>query len=205
MTGPRRPTREASQLIDVGSVRLRRDSDLARARDIIDHAPSDDAEVQVHRATMLDLLDRCPDLADRDCRPGHLTGSALVVDDSSEHTLVMFHRKLQRWLQPGGHADGDTNLVAVALREASEETGIDGLCVDPVPLDLDVHRVAPPAEDAHLHLDVRFLVVAPPGAITRGNDESEALRWVTELELAGLGADPGLLRLARAGFKRRRA
>ena len=65
-----------------------------------------------------------PDVLDRRCRPGHLTGSALVVDPSDRRILVLFHTKLQRWLQPGGHADGDADLARVALREAAEETGI---------------------------------------------------------------------------------
>jgi len=124
------------------------------------------------------------------------------VDAAVERTLVMFHRKLQRWLQPGGHAEGDANLAGVALKEATEETGIEALRVDVLPIDLDIHEVAPPAEGPHLHLDVRFVVIAPPGAVEQGNDESEALRWVTIDELAELGVDRGTLRLARAGFAR---
>ena len=87
---------------------------------------------------------------------------------------------MQRWLQPGGHADGDGNLARVALREAEEETGIEGLRVLTPAIDLDVHvfHNAADAEPDHLHLDVRHLVVAPPGAVARGNEESEALRWV---------------------------
>jgi len=108
----------------------------------------------------------------------------------------MFHTKLQRWLQPGGHADGNGNLAHVALREATEETQIDGLQVLEPAIDLDIHRVDPPAEDAHLHFDVRFLVIAPAGAVAVGNHESEALRWVIFSDLADLGVDEGLLRMA---------
>ncbi|HSL56635.1 MAG TPA: NUDIX hydrolase [Acidimicrobiales bacterium] len=169
--------------------------DLAVARATV--AAVSDPALRPERARILGLIDACPDALVRTCRPGHLTGSALVVDPSRAAVLVLFHRKLQRWLQPGGHADGDANLAGVALREATEETGIAGLAVLPVPIDLDVHRVAPPAEDAHDHHDVRFLVVAPAGAAAVGNHESEALRWVGADELAGVGADAGLLRLAR--------
>jgi 8-oxo-dGTP pyrophosphatase MutT (NUDIX family) len=167
-----------------------------------DHAGGADAEQRATRQTMLAFASDHDDALVRACAPGHFTGSALVVDAAGERTLVLFHRKLQRWLQPGGHADGDGNLPAVALREATEETGIPGLLVDPVPIDLDIHEVAPPGEPVHLHLDVRFLVVAPPGAVEQGNHESEALRWVRPDALVDLGVDPGTRRLARAGFAR---
>jgi 8-oxo-dGTP pyrophosphatase MutT (NUDIX family) len=88
----------------------------------------------------------------------------------------------------------------VAWREASEETGITGLVVAWPAVHLDVHEVAPPGEPAHLHLDVRHLVLAPPGARAVGNHESEALRWVEVGELPDLGADAGLLALARAAM-----
>lgn len=130
-------------------------------------------------------------------RPAHITGSALVIDPVSRRTLVVFHRKLRRWLQPGGHADGDGNLAAVALREATEETGISSLRVVVPAVDLDIHTVRPPDEDTHEHLDVRFVVIAPPGAQARPNHEADAARWTTVDELVDLGADAGLMRLAR--------
>jgi 8-oxo-dGTP pyrophosphatase MutT (NUDIX family) len=112
----------------------------------------------------------------------------------------MLHAKLGIWVQPGGHAEGNANLAAVALREATEETGIDGLRIWSRAIDLDIHVVDPPGEDAHEHHDVRFLVVAPAGAVEIPNHESRELRWVTEDELTILGVDPGLARLARRGF-----
>jgi len=143
-----------------------------------------------------------PGPLDRTCRPGHLTGSALVVDPSDHQILVLFHAKLQRWLQPGGHADGDGNLARVALREAIEETGVEGLRVVEPAIDLDVHVVDPPGEDAHEHHDIRFLVLAPPGSAPVGNHESEALRWIDVAELPDLGVDAGLIRLAERGLAR---
>lgn len=152
------------------------------------------------RRRMRELIDTRPAPLDRGERPGHFTGSALVVHADLERTLVLFHTKLQIWVQPGGHADGDANLAAVALREAEEETGIRGLRVWPVAVDLDIHRVDPPREDAHLHYDVRFVVLAPPGAAIAANHESEAQRWVRPGQLEDLGADAGLRRLAVNGL-----
>lgn len=182
-----------------------RPDDLERARALVAaHRATAPGQAETRDAVLAFVAEH-PDALHRSCAPGHLTGSALVVDPASQAVLVLFHTKLQRWLQPGGHADGDGELAGVALREATEETGIEGLRVDPDPLDIDIHRVAPPDDEAHDHLDVRFLVVAPPGAQPTGNHESEALRWVPVDELPGLGADPGLIRLAAAAIERVRA
>ena len=141
-----------------------------------------------------------PDALDRSCRPGHLTGSALVIDPANHRILVLYHSKLQRWLQPGGHADGDSDLARVALREAVEETGIDELRLVEPAIDLDVHLVNSPGESPHEHHDVRFLVVAPSGAEAVGNHESKALRWISPNELVSVEADSGLCRLTARGL-----
>ncbi|MDG1876804.1 MAG: NUDIX hydrolase [Acidimicrobiales bacterium] len=183
-------TAEAPQL------RPARDPELAWAS--VDPVAAPD--LAMTRRRMRELIDTRPRPLDRVERPGHFTGSALVVHADLERTLVLFHAKLQIWVQPGGHADGDANLPAVALREAQEETGIEGLRVWPIAVDLDIHRVDPPAEEAHDHYDVRFVVLAPQGATVDANHESEAQRWVRPDELAGLGADSGLHRLAANGL-----
>jgi len=163
-----------------------------------------DPDAERHRAAILGFLDGHDDALHRSCREGHLTGSALVVDASGERVVVLHHRKLRRWLQPGGHCDGDANLAAVALREATEETGLPGLRVHPVAVDLDVHEVDPPGDGPHLHLDARYLVVAPAGAALAGNHESTAIRWCTTDELADLDLDEGTWRLVRHGLARHR-
>lgn len=154
------------------------------------------------RDRVLELLDAHGEsLADRTTAPGHLTGSALVVDEAGERVVVLLHAKLRRWLQPGGHADGDHELAGVALKEASEETGIEGLRVLVPAVDLDVHAVDHGDDlGLHLHLDLRFVVVAPADAAIRGNHESLDLRWVDLDELAELADEEGLVRLARAGL-----
>lgn len=162
-----------------------------------------DGDQLAARARVLDLLGEHGELlADRTTAPGHLTGSALVVDHSGERVVVLLHTKLRRWLQPGGHADGDHELAGVALKEASEETGIEGLRVLVPAVDLDVHRVDHgDALGTHLHLDLRFVVVAPPDATIVGNHESLDLRWVDLDELDALADEEGLRRLARAGLE----
>lgn len=176
-----------------GHALLATTENLAVAQELLAEFPDDLGDR--YRA----LIDGHPDATLRTCRPGHLTGSALVVDSVGVNTLLLLHAKFGRWLQPGGHADGNANLAAVALREATEETGIDGLRIWPQPLHLDIHEVDPPGEDPHLHYDVRFLVQAPAGAQPRGNHESRGLRWVPLDGLADFGCDPGLVHLAQLG------
>ncbi len=189
----------APELLTADSPRLAASRRVGDAWAVI--APVDNPELRGERERMRALIAARPFPLDRTERPGHLTGSSLVVHADLERTLVLFHSKLQIWVQPGGHADGDANLPAVALREATEETGIIGLRVWPVAVDLDIHEVHPPKEDAHFHHDVRFVVLAPDGAEIDANHESEAQRWVRPSELADLGADVGLQRLAANGLR----
>ena len=191
-----------ARLLAAEDPRLGAGIDLADARAIVASVAVTSADADGFRARVLDFIDQHPDALHRTCVAGHLTGSALVVEADTERILMLFHRKLQRWLQPGGHADGDANLAAVALREASEETGLSGLRIDPHPIDIDIHRVSPPGEPPHDHLDVRYLVVAPTGSIPIGNHESERLRWVDIDQLAELGVDPGTVRMATSGLDR---
>lgn len=189
-------------MISAGDPALEPSKDPARAERRLVDAHLTDADQRVARESVMALLEaHGGSLADRTTIPGHLTGSALVVDADGERMVVLLHTKLQRWLQPGGHADGDTELAGVALREASEETGIDGLEVLVPAVDLDIHPVdhGDPL-GTHLHLDLRFVVLAPADAVIRGNHESLALRWVTLDELEALADEEGLVRLARAGL-----
>ena len=185
--------------LDAGDHRLAASDDLGVARAAVESAHVDPA-AELHRRTILDFVDSHHDALHRSCRTGHLTGSALVVSSDRHRVVMLHHRKLGRWLQPGGHCDGDANLAAVALREATEETGIGGLRVDPVAIDLDVHEVATPADGPHLHLDARFLVLAPEGATPTANHESTAIRWSSPEELEDLGVDAGTSRMVRHGL-----
>lgn len=180
----------------------------------------------MHRKPLLDLLDRyaarhpdelaCveriralvqarPDCFERSCAPGHVTGSAFVASADLRRVLLVHHRKLGRWLQPGGHADGESDVAQVALREAHEETGLRALAFldrdrdgGPLPFDLDVHEIpARPGEPAHEHHDVRFLLVAADGEEPRASAESHAVGWFPLEALAELDVDASVLRMAR--------
>ena len=183
---------------------MTRDAWLALVRALSDLSPADEAEAR-DRGLLLDFVRRHPDPFDRRIAEGHLTGSAITVSEDGCRVLLLRHRKLERWLQPGGHAEpGESTGEEVALREATEETGIRGLRLHPEaprPIDVDVHRIpARPGEPAHAHLDLRYLVVAPAGAVAAPDlVELHAARWVGWDEVAALGPDAGLRRaLAKA-------
>lgn len=194
--------RPGFELLDATNPELTPSRDRAVAMDQLRLARCVGAS-RAQRESILEAVATHPDVALRRCRPGHLTGSALVVDASATRTLLMHHAKLRRWFQPGGHADGDTNLAAVALREATEETGITGLRLVLPAIDADRHRVEPPTEDPHDHFDLRFLVMAPPGSLEVANEESLELRWVTEQEANMLvpALDESTRRLIEVGLQ----
>ena len=140
----------------------------------------------------------------RTCPPGHITASAWIVDAAGERALLTHHRKLGRWLQLGGHVDGEEHVERSALREAQEESGMAEFRFVPwsggelVPLDLDVHPIpARKQEPEHLHWDLRFLLQAAPGQALVTSDESNDLRWFGADELAAATDEESVLRLAR--------
>lgn len=139
---------------------------------------------------------------ERSHAPGHVTGSAYLLNPSGDCALFTFHRKLQRWLQLGGHADGCADLRAVALREAQEESGIlEIVPIDTEIFDVDVHLIPEnprSGEAAHYHYDVRYLFRAQREDFVC-SDESDALAWMSVQELCDLAArgvfDDSVLRM----------
>ena len=182
--------------------RLARIEDPAHAARLLEAYEARDPDQERTRERMLAFLSERDDALLRSSLTGHLTASALVLDAAGERALLTHHRKLGRWLQLGGHCDGDANLPAVALRECVEESGIADLAIDPVPVDLDVHAIpARPGEPEHLHLDTRFLVRAPKGAVERTGEESIELAWISPTELGPLDSDDSVRRLFRLAFR----
>lgn len=129
--------------------------------------------------------------------PGHITGSAWITTPERDSVLLVHHAKLNRWLQPGGHADGDENVLRVALREAEEETGLQTFkIVNELPFDVDIHLI-PERKDfpAHHHYDVRFLVEAAREEKIVVSEESHDVKWVPLSELEHYTTEQSVLRM----------
>jgi 8-oxo-dGTP pyrophosphatase MutT (NUDIX family) len=139
--------------------------------------PTDPGQQALQQAFLAFLLAR-PDACRRSCEPGHLTASAVLLDHDSSNVLLTLHPRVGRWIQLGGHCEpADTTLLDAALREATEESGIEGLSIEPEPLHLDVHPITCSLGKPTRHFDVRFVVRAPKGACFRISAESDDLRW----------------------------
>ncbi|MET8679167.1 NUDIX hydrolase [Streptomyces sp. NPDC004647] len=153
------------------------------AERVLKEWPAPDTAQERLRIAYGDHLASYPDGLWKSCRDGHITASALVVDPSSGRVLLTLHRKLRMWLQMGGHCEPqDATLARAALREATEESGIDGLTLLPAgPVRLDRHHTP-----CAWHLDVQYAALAPDGAVAAISDESLDLRWFGYDEVAGV-------------------
>jgi 8-oxo-dGTP pyrophosphatase MutT (NUDIX family) len=181
------------------------DGARAALRDaLLRHVPAD-AREERHQKAILRLAETEPACFSRHTfTPGHITGSAFVVCEDTGLVLLHHHRRLDAWLQMGGHDDGEHDARATALREAAEESGLKDLTfLSGEILDLDIHTIpAGKGEPPHLHHDVRFAVATrAPEAIQRDAGESVDLRWFTLDEAAERMNEPGgrraLSRLSR--------
>jgi 8-oxo-dGTP pyrophosphatase MutT (NUDIX family) len=141
-------------------------------------APADPGQQGLRHALLAFVAARPDDACSRSCVPGHLTASAFVIDAAGENTLLTLHPRVGRWVQLGGHCEpGDDSLADAALREATEESGMPGLVLEPGVLHVDVHPITCSLGVPTRHLDVRYLVRAPEGAVPVISDESDDLRW----------------------------
>ncbi len=160
------------------------------------YAPADEREAAMV-AQLRAFVAANPDCFERTLADGHVTGSAWVVDRAGEAALLTHHRKLGKWLQLGGHADGDADVRRVALREALEESGLEriALASDAI-YDVDVHEIpARTGEPAHLHYDVRFAFFAERDDAPAASDESHAVAWVPLAAIEGYAIDDSVRRL----------
>ncbi|RYC66386.1 MULTISPECIES: NUDIX hydrolase [Spirosoma] len=173
-----------------------------------------DPEEQTMTARTIDFVEKNPACFERSLPDGHITGSAWVVEQKAgqgqpaiSRVVLIHHRKLDRWLQPGGHADGDPDVAAVALREAQEETGLNNLKLvghadgSPAIFDVDIHTI-PARGDVpeHLHYDIRFLVEADPEEAFRANHETKDIQWFSLEKAESLTKDASIFRMLRKNW-----
>lgn len=133
----------------------------------------------------------------RETLEGHITASAFVVSNDFSQVVLLHHTKLTRWLQPGGHCDGQTNTYQVARKEAQEETGLTTLEGQDFIFDVDVHWI-PMRKDipGHWHFDIRYLfVVNPADESLRKNEESNQVRWIHGNEINKFTQEASILRM----------
>lgn len=160
-----------------------------------------DAEQEELRGHYLRHLQAHADGMWRECRPEHVTASALVVDAAGERVLLTLHRTIGLWLQLGGHCErGDETLAGAALREATEESGLSGLTIDPVPVRLSRHEILAGGCAGTYHLDVQFLVTAAAATAYVVSEESHDLAWFGVDELPA-GLDESVRQLVASGVR----
>jgi 8-oxo-dGTP pyrophosphatase MutT (NUDIX family) len=163
------------------------------ASGVLPYSTFDAAEERAAVTRLRDFVQRAPDCLERSCVEGHITGSALVTDPTGQHVLLTLHAKLNKWLQLGGHVDGESDVANAALREAQEESGRSeveffpyeewlgaGQFPRPLPFDLDIHEIPARKQDpAHFHFDVRFLCRLDSALPFVISEESHDLRWLS--------------------------
>lgn len=166
------------------------------------YQPWNDTE-STHYAAILDLLRSNPAAFDRHSyQPGHITGSTWILAEDTGNVAMIYHRRLDRWLQPGGHADvGETDGLSTALREAREELG---LVLDPARaslFDLDVHQIPETTtQPSHFHFDIRYLCLTKQQPLISDSDAAQA-RWFTAAELEAMGLEAGMQRMLKKGLQ----
>lgn len=162
------------------------------------HAPIDENELKMTNET-IEFVKTNEECFKRELLIGHVTGSAWIVNDARTHVLMMHHRKLNQWFQPGGHCDGDPDVLNVALKEANEETGLENLkVVDGEVYDVDVHLIPErKGIPAHYHYDVRFLIEADMDEPLIVTEESNDLAWVSLEKITEHNDSESIMRMAR--------
>jgi 8-oxo-dGTP pyrophosphatase MutT (NUDIX family) len=136
-------------------------------------------EEQIIKDRFLDFAENNPDCFLRSNLKGHITASAFVVDVVEQKILLIHHKKLNKWLQPGGHCDGDTDTLGVAIKEVYEETGVEILPKNQTIVDLDIHTIPErKGVPEHEHFDVRYIFETDATQPLIQNHETIDLRWI---------------------------
>ncbi len=162
------------------------------------YIPTDKNELKMRNET-IEFVKANEDCFKRELLIGHVTGSAWIVNDARTHVLMMHHRKLNQWFQPGGHCDGDSDVLNVALKEANEETGLQNLrVVNGEIYDIDVHLIPErKSVPVHYHYDIRFLVEADMNEQLTVTEESNDLAWVSLEKIAEHNNSESIMRMGR--------
>lgn len=128
--------------------------------------------------------------------PGHITGSTWITNKNKDQVLLVHHAKLNKWVQPGGHADGDENVLQVALREAEEETGLRNFKITETIFDIDIHTI-PARKDfpEHQHYDIRYLLEADRSELIVVSEESHDVKWIPLNKLEDFTMERSVLRM----------
>lgn len=178
------------------------DAVRASAIELLTEWDAPDTGQDALRQAVLAFLYARTDACERACVPGHITASALVMSASGEDVLLTLHPRLGRWVQLGGHCEpGDTDIVAAAIREATEESGIEGLHLDAALGAIHVHALTCSLGVPTRHLDLQFIARAPANATIAISDESLDLRW-WPVDALPEGIDASVAHLVAAGRAR---
>ncbi len=176
---------------------MKREDPRRRLGDLLSRYDPWDDEDRRQWLRIRSFAESTPPCFQRSNLAGHITGSAWLVDPSRERVLLTRHKKLDKWLQLGGHADGEPDILAVALREAREESGLSDIrSFSSEIFDLDVHPIpATGSEPAHFHYDIRFALQAGASGPLKAGRESHDLAWVRFEDLPKFTREPSLLRM----------
>jgi 8-oxo-dGTP pyrophosphatase MutT (NUDIX family) len=166
------------------------------------HQPFNQEETQF-KQQMTEFINLNTDCFERSLLIGHITGSAWIVDKSRQFTLLTHHRKLNKWFQTGGHCDGDSDVLNVAIKEAMEETGLTDIQAISLSIfDIDIHQIPErKGVPQHLHYDVRFLLEADINEPLIISSESSDLTWVEISKVSQLNDSQSIMRMVCKGEK----
>jgi 8-oxo-dGTP pyrophosphatase MutT (NUDIX family) len=170
--------------------------DLSLLNQLQTYKPWDTAEADFIQRIQ-SFLTTTPQPFHRETLEGHITASAFVVNSACDRLLLIHHRKLDRWLQPGGHCDGNPDTLAIALQEAQEETGVVAIPSSAEIFDIDIHAIPSKGNvPEHWHYDVRYLLVADDQeSLQHSEREAIAIAWVLIADLAKVNPEESFYRV----------